>query len=139
MDIWILLSLITVILWGLWGLLLKVSSNILGNWMLTYIFSYIFSIALALALIVIVKPHNIPINLGSLAAVVGGLFGTLGYILFLKALEKGPAALVVPITALYPAITAILAYIALKEQITTTQAVGIALAIIAVILISIQK
>lgn len=139
MNSWILLSLITVIFWGLWGLLLKMASNILRSWAITYIFSYLVAIILAILLILYIKPHNIPINMGSLIAIAGGVLGTIGYISFLKALEKGPVILVVPITALYPAITAISAYIILKEQITFQHIIGVSLAIIAIILLTIQR
>jgi transporter family protein len=64
-------------------------------------------------------------------AILGGLFGSLGTISFYQALIKGQAATIVAFTALYPAITVILAILVLKEQISISQAIGIGLAILA--------
>jgi len=69
-------------------------------------------------------------------ALVAGVFGGAGYIFFVKALEHGKASVVIPLTALYPAVTAIIALIILREKISLYQGIGIVLAIAAAILLS---
>lgn len=69
-------------------------------------------------------------------AVLAGVLGGISYIFFMKALETGKASVVLPLTTLYPAVTVVLAMIILKEGITITQAIGIVLALIAIILFS---
>ncbi len=80
-----------------------------------------------------------PIGAASIAAIIAGLFGGAGYLFFVKALEQGKASIVIPLTVLYPAITAVIAMIILKEKIGVYQGVGIALAIIASVLLSFNK
>ncbi len=77
-----------------------------------------------------------PIGAASIAAVIAGLFGGAGYLFFVKALEQGKASIVIPLTALYPAITAIIALVVLREKISFYQGIGILLAIVASILLS---
>lgn len=55
---------------------------------------------------------------------------------FLQALAHGPAAVVVPVTGLYPAVTVILGSMFLHEALPLHRLMGIALALIAVWLLS---
>jgi transporter family protein len=64
-------------------------------------------------------------------------FGVIGTILFFFTLSKTKASILVPLTALYPVITVILSLIFLKEKVTLVQGIGIVLAIIASVLLSI--
>ncbi len=57
----------------------------------------------------------------------------------MKALEGGKASVVIPLTALYPAVTVAMAAVLLKEKPNPYQAVGIVLAIVASVLLSISK
>ncbi|MDX9788529.1 MAG: EamA family transporter [Desulfobacterales bacterium] len=68
----------------------------------------------------------------------GYLFGILwgvGTVTFIVALKYKPASIVVPLTALYPLITALLAVIFLGEAITLKTSAGIVCAIMAAILL----
>ncbi len=64
------------------------------------------------------------------------LFVTLTYLLFLYALDSGPENVVIPITSLNVAVTAILATIFLKEPMTLEKALGLIFATVAVVLLS---
>jgi len=77
-------------------------------------------------------------NTATIAAIIAGIFGGAGYLFFVKALEQGKASIVIPLTALYPAITAIIAFIVLREKISIYQGIGILLAIAASILLSMK-
>ena len=77
-----------------------------------------------------------PMTTATIAALIAGIFGGAGYLFFVKALEHGKASIVIPLTALYPAITAIIALIVLREKISFYQGIGILLAITASILLS---
>ena len=79
-----------------------------------------------------------PIGTASIVAIIAGLFGGAGYLFFVKALEQGKASIVIPLTALYPAITAIIALIVLREKISVYQGIGILLAVAASILLSMK-
>jgi transporter family protein len=72
---------------------------------------------------------------GMLAAVVTGICGLGGAYFFLLALERGKASVIVPFTSLYPLVTLALSVLLLRERPTTTNLVGIAFAIAAVVLL----
>jgi transporter family protein len=57
---------------------------------------------------------------------------------FLILLSRNPASTVVPLTGLYPALTAVLAILFLRESVTVPKALGIALSMVAVYLLSSQ-
>ena len=60
-----------------------------------------------------------------------GLAMAVGLLFFFEALGRGSAAVVVPLTALYPAITVLLSRIFLQEALTLRHLVGLALALAA--------
>jgi transporter family protein len=66
-----------------------------------------------------------------------GIVMVAGLMTFYQALEHGKVSVVVPLTAMYPLVTIILAVVVLKEELSPTQGIGVLLAIVAVVLISI--
>jgi transporter family protein len=69
-------------------------------------------------------------------AIIAGVLGSVGIISFYILLTKKDASSAVPLTALYPILTAILAIIFLKEKLTIVKSAGIVLAGIALYLLS---
>jgi len=134
---WLTYSLICLVLWGLWGLVLKIAYKGLP-WIHVYFLSSLASFTIALIVFLI---HRNGLNFSnklSYIALLAGVFSSSGYIFFVKALEKGEASIVLPLTAMYPAITVVLALILLGEKINVYQAIGIVLALIAVVLLSME-
>jgi len=75
-------------------------------------------------------------NSGSiLFALLTGICGSAGAIAFFLALRYGRASLVVPFSALYPAVTILLSLLFLGERPSLTQALGMLLALIASLLL----
>ena len=70
-------------------------------------------------------------------AVLAGIIGSVGAVGYFTVLTRHDASRSVPLTALYPALTAILAFIFLKEAVTAVKVVGILLATAAIVLLSI--
>ncbi len=127
-------ALLCLIMWGLWGLVLKVASKS-STWLEVYFLSALASFTVAVTVFMLSNPH-LRIGRGALLALLAGAFGGGGYVLFMKALSTGKASVVVPLTALYPALTAVLALVVLGERISVTQALGIVLAVLAAVLLS---
>ena len=73
---------------------------------------------------------------GILYALLVGIFGMVATLYFIVALSKGSVSVVLTITAGYPAVSILLAFLILKEPITFRQCIGIALAIVAIALCS---
>lgn len=115
-------------------MVLKVASRG-STWLEVYFLSAIASFAVAVTVFVVGGPH-LKAGRSALFALLAGVFGGGGYVLFMKALSTGKASVVVPLTALYPALTAVLALVVLGERISTTQAAGIVLAVLAAVLLS---
>ncbi len=132
--LWLIYAIACLILWGLWGLVLKLAYRNL-QWVEVYFLSSLASFSLALA-VFLLSHGKLNLRGTSLYAIIAGIFGGAGYVFFVKSLEHGKASIIIPLTALYPAITVLLAFLILHEKLTLTHVLGIILALVAVILLS---
>jgi transporter family protein len=136
MQAWLLYSVISLILWGVWGVILKYSNNFY-NTVTTYYLSTIGSFSTATVLTLIMKNdfHANPFK-HMHYPLIAGFFGTLGYWFMVKALEQGKASIVITVTAVYPIITLALSILILSEKLTLTQIIGILMAVLGIVLMS---
>lgn len=136
MPAWLVYALISLILWGVWGVILKLSNNYY-NTVTTYYLSTLGSFAAATLLTLAMKT-SFKVNplKDAYLPIIAGVFGTVGYWFMIKALEKGEATLVIAITAVYPAITFLLSMIILSEKLSLLQSIGVLLAVLGVLLMS---
>jgi len=73
------------------------------------------------------------------AAVAGGTLNGLGALTSFTALESGgKASVVISLISLYPLVTVAFAVVVLHERLTVAQGVGVCLAIVAAILLSLE-
>lgn len=134
---WLVYSILTLLLWGVWGAVSKVVSDRID----AYTNQVLFGIGmLPLFLLVAFSPklkggaHR---RRGIFYAFITGILGGAGNILFFRSLVLGgKASVVVPATSLSPLVTVLLGYFILKERLTTVQKVGFVLALIAIYLLS---
>jgi len=132
---WYFFSLLALGLWGIWGFLSKVATQFLPSPAV-----YLLSICGHLAVIgylgvaggLAVPWH--PLGVG--VALAAGVCMAFGLLSFFQALAAGPATVVVPLTALYPVVTVALSWVALHENLAPRHLAGIALALLAVWLLS---
>jgi len=136
-EAWLVFALLCLISWGAWGVVLKFAYAS-SNWLQVYFVSSLASFTLALAVFGVSR-GSLSIDKGLYLAALAGLLGGAGYVFFVKALETGKASVVIPLTALYPAVTAAMAAVLLRERPSPYQAAGIVLAIIASVLLSISR
>ena len=130
MKIWYLYAILTVVTWGLWGVFSKLASNY-AKPRQALLFQTVGVIAFALVVFVM-ENFKIEWNLAGFSwAALGGFFAFIGFLTFFAALEKGSAATVVTLSALYPLVTILISIAFLHERLTTRQGVGITLALIA--------
>lgn len=131
---WFIYSLLAVLGWGIWGLMLKISVDRIG-WFLSSIFSVLIELIL-LVCIWIVVPFTVKLDtVGIISSIGAGIGGVIGLVMFNQALSIGKLSIVSPLTSFYPAITVLLAVFLLGETLKLTQIIGILFAIIAIILI----
>ena len=143
----IALSLGTIGLWGLWGFFGKLAINrgMLGS----SVFLAEVAVGAVLALAVTAwflsggqlgegsfgagaAPWRTGINVWG---ILSGLGLALGLLLFYLALESGKAAVVVPLTALYPVVAVLLSVLFLGERLTWLQWSGLGLALAGILLL----
>jgi transporter family protein len=132
---WLGFSLLALGLWGVWGFLGKVASQHLPA-------PQIYLLAISGHLMVVgyllvggLGPFSWhPWGVG--AALGAGLAMAVGLLFFFEALARGSAMVVVPLTALYPAVAVVLSRVFLQEALTLRHLAGLALALAAVWLLS---
>src|SRR5579863_5669621 len=135
---WLWLSLLTIFLWGAWGLQSKVIAERISPWMN----QVLFPLGMLPPMIWLLFSKNLRNGVsrpkGGVYAFVTGVLGGTGNIAFIAALGAGgKAAIVVPFVGLAPLVTVIMAKVVLKESITSAQMAGLVLALIAIYLLSI--
>jgi transporter family protein len=99
--------------------------------------AYWMTLTVAVAVLVAtrVDPRALVSRDGAVA-VGAGLASLAAVCAFFLALRAGPAATVTSLSSLYPAVTAILAMVVLRENPSSMQWTGVALAILAGVLLS---
>jgi bacterial/archaeal transporter family protein len=135
-PLWLFFALVTLIFWGITGVTQKLSTNAISAELSFFWFVLAFvPIALVILLLVHLDWHLKGKVLW--LAVIGGALNGLGALTSFKALESGgKASIVIPLCYLYPLVTIVLALIFLHERVSHVEAVGIALALLAAILLS---
>jgi transporter family protein len=141
LPIWLLWSLATILLWGAWGLVSKVASNGVD----VYVNQLLYTAGLAPLMIFVAwtvwkrspRENMAERRKGVFWAFLTGILGGLGNLAFFQALVKGgEASIVSPVTALFPMVTVLLAVLFLKERLGLSQWAGLALAFVAIYLLS---
>ena len=130
MKIWHLYTFLTIVTWGLWGLLSKLASNY-AKPKQALIFQTVGVLAFGLVVLVIERFKIEWSVYGFSWAALAGFLAFVGFLTFFAALEQGKASMVVTLSALYPLVTIALSITLLREKLTTRQGVGIVLALIA--------
>ena len=140
MHRWLLWTFLAVFCWGLWALLGKLIGDALSP-ALTQALSTIGLIPIILVLGLSRKVNrSAHTRRGALLALSAGTLTCLGNIAYYGVLSRGAkAATVVPLTALYPVVSVLLAVMVLKERLNVIQISGIVLSLIAIYLFNVQQ
>ena len=135
MKEWMLPTWGAFIFWGLWGFLPKITTQYIEP---KSAIVYEVTGAILLAAIALISLNFQPDihPKGIVFAIFTGMLGFLGAFCFLNAVSKGPVTLVATLSALYPVLTIVLATLILHETVTVRQGVGIALAMLSMILVA---
>jgi uncharacterized membrane protein len=140
MPEWVVYTLLTVLLWGLWGVVCKAVSEKLPPWQLQVI-SLLGVLPVVAVLFGMVSTTLSSADRTMMIASLGaGLLGCVGNLACFQAMSAGgKAAAVIPLTSLYPITTLVLAFIFLREQPTFVQAIGIGLSLLAIWLFNVAN
>jgi uncharacterized membrane protein len=135
MKQWILNSLLAVVMWGVVGLFQKIGANRVSEasllvWLM---------IGLVLLLPWLLASTDLQ-DLTFVDALIGSLAGTTNgfglWFLFLSFRSGAKASVAIPLTALNPLLTVLLAVVFLNERLTGLQYLGVALALVSGVLLS---
>jgi len=138
MSDWMYFSLIAVVLWGVVGVLQKLGTNRISadSLLIWLMVGYLLLLPWLVWNVDSSQLGTEEIAVGILAGITNGL----GAWFLFAALEKGAkASIAVPLTALNPIVTILLALALLTERLTAIQSLGVILAIVAGVLVSYEK
>ncbi len=134
---WIVSSLVALICWGLWGFFTKLASRYL-DWTQILLISSVVSLLTATVVFLVGKPQIDTHSPGFVYALLAGATGALALVAFYNAVGTGSVSIVVPLTALYPVVTIVLSFLILSERISPLKGLGLALALAAIVLLSLD-
>jgi bacterial/archaeal transporter family protein len=144
LPLWLFWSLATIVLWGTWGLVSKIASAGVDAYANQLLYTAGILPLLAFAAWTVWKRRGVAgerregRRIGVFWAFLTGILGGVGNLAFFQALVKGGnASVVAPVTALFPVVTVLLALIFLKERLGGVQWLGLALAFVAIYLLSV--
>ena len=137
MDKWMLYALAAFFLWGAWGFMGKLASRTLNYKELVFH-------SLAGYLVVFVAVAAMGWGRGGFQsgksgiwlALATGLCSGIAYLFFYLAVSHGEASRIVTITALYPVVSCLLAFLFLGEALSIRKIAGLLLAIGGLVLLS---
>jgi transporter family protein len=124
--------LLTLVSWGVWAILSRPLESVVTPAQ-SQAMSTLGVAPILLALWWLSEPNpTANANRGRLLAFGSGLISCIGNIAYYGALSDAKAATLVPLTALFPVVTILLAVQVLKERVTAIQWVGVALSVAAI-------
>ena len=137
MPRWLWYSILTTLFWGAWGVVSKVAMDKMSP----MVNQVVFTLGLIPLVLIVARSRQLWVarnhRRGGVFAFVTGILGGVGNITMYEALSHGgKASTVVPITGLYPLFTVITAIPLLREKLNWVQAVGIGMAVVAILLFS---
>ena len=123
--------------WGIGSFFSKLATTKVGEQAVFYDIIVYAPVIIIYSLIVfkfknLIQADKAGIGFGILA----GLIGSFGLIGFYYLLTRAEVSTILPLTALYPALTTLLAVVFLKESLTPTKILGIILSLTAIYLLS---
>ena len=132
---WIIPTLIAAVLWGVVGVLQKLGSNRVNASSL--LFWVMAGYVLALPLFCYGSGLQALSPKALLLGVLAGVANGLGTWTLFEAFERGAkASIAIPLTALYPLVTLVLAFVCLHERLTVTEWFATLLALCAGVMLS---
>lgn len=130
-------SLAATVLWGMWAVLVKISSERIGHWPSVMVYTVFSVVTVTVLFTALGQSLRTADTTGVLVAGAAGVMGGLALIFFQKAVSSGPVSTSTALTSLYPVLAVLFGLLILRERLSTVNMIGIALAISGGILISV--
>ena len=132
---WLLYALLCILSWGVWGILTKLGSDAMTPSQM----QVLFTLGMLPLVLLALKRLRFKLEtdqLGAMYGILNGIFTGLGLLAFYGAMAKGKASIVGPVTALFPLLTVLLAFLVLKERMNKIQGAGVVLALAAIFILA---
>lgn len=134
-ESWFVLSASVALLWGISGIFAKSSISRLGVARVALLIAIVEGMLYGIAFLIWREPHNITLYEASIAT-FSCLIGLTGYLCYFESILEGQVAIAGTISAGYPALTVVGAFVLLSESLILPHVIGIILIIAGVIAIS---
>ena len=134
-NLWLILTLAAMLLWGFWGFFSKLATNFLRDTDAA-VYQALGNILVVGIAAFFVRFQHKGNPQGILYALLSGASAALATFFFFSAITRGRSVVVVSMTALYPLVTLALSVIFLHEAVTLKQLLGVVLALGAIVLLS---
>ena len=135
---WLVYAILAALCWGVWGILAKFISSDISP----YINHMLFTIGMLFTIPFVIKKCKWKdANLkGIIWGIVAGILAIIGNVAVYQSFATGGlAAVVIPVTNLYPLVTIVLAMLVLKEKMHWLNGIGVLVVVPAIIMLSGQS
>lgn len=135
---WLVFAILAALCWGVWGILAKFISSDISP----YVNHLLFTIGMLFTIPFVIKKCRIKeANLkGIIWGLVAGVLAIIGNIAVYQSFAKGGlAAVVIPVTNLYPLVTILIAISVMKEKMHWLNGIGILVVVPAIVMLSGQS
>lgn len=122
--------------WGVWGIAAKLAIKEIG--MQALLWGQAAALGLFPLYFLLFK-ELLPLQFNSLGiawSVCAGALGVLGTMVLYLLLRAAPTSVVIPLSALYPVVTVVLAYVFLHEELSLPRVLGVVCALAAIWLLT---
>jgi drug/metabolite transporter (DMT)-like permease len=136
--LWLVYAVLAALCWGVWGILAKFISSDISP----YVNHLMFTVGMLFTLPFIIRKCKIKeLNLkGVIWGIVAGILAVIGNVAVYKSFGTGGlAAVVIPVTNLYPLVTIVIALLVFKEKMHWLNGIGILVVVPAIIMLSGQS
>jgi bacterial/archaeal transporter family protein len=135
---WLLYALVPIVTWGVAGVLQKLATNHISAELATLWFMGVFVPVSAVILVLDPLPASVPGMTWLLVFALGFFFALGNYGLLAAFAAGGKAAIIIPLTALYPLVSVVIAVAFLKAPLGYGRALGVGLALVSAVALSIE-
>jgi bacterial/archaeal transporter family protein len=140
MPAWFAWSLLALVSWGVWAIVARVIGDALSPAQSQALSTLGMLPIIAILPFIGRKQTSRNPRKGVATALVAGILSCLGNVTYYHALNRGEkAATVVPLTAMYPLVTIVLAVFLLRERLSRFQLCGIAFSVWAIYLLNVSS
>lgn len=128
---------LAIIGWGVGSLFYKVANDAIHPVMVSTIVTAVYVVMTPLTFLVVKFDRTVNTT-GVVFSLLGGVCMAVGSMGYFFALKKGGAGEITTVTALYPALTLMLSMFFLGEELTWRKGIGIGLALVSVLVLSLK-